>query len=76
MPWGNNDGCGSFLPLNRFPQFNYFAGEQIQATGVAAAFELGINFYDTADVYGGGEAERILGQALRDAGCTPSSIPR
>ena len=32
---------------------------------VHRAFELGINFFDTADVYAGGEAERVLGQALR-----------
>ncbi|MBT3344712.1 MAG: hypothetical protein HN712_27985 [Gemmatimonadetes bacterium] len=35
---------------------------------VAAAFEGGINFFDTADVYGTGEAETILGDALREAG--------
>ncbi|MEC8989815.1 MAG: aldo/keto reductase [Candidatus Latescibacterota bacterium] len=29
---------------------------------VAAAFEQGINFFDTADVYGRGEAESILGR--------------
>jgi aryl-alcohol dehydrogenase-like predicted oxidoreductase len=28
------------------------------------ALELGIDFFDTADVYGGGHSERILGQAL------------
>jgi aryl-alcohol dehydrogenase-like predicted oxidoreductase len=44
------------------------------AAAVAAAFELGINFYDTADVYGGGEAERILGQALRDAGIAREQV--
>lgn len=38
---------------------------------VRRAFELGINFYDTADVYGRGDSERILGEALRAA-----AIPR
>jgi aryl-alcohol dehydrogenase-like predicted oxidoreductase len=32
---------------------------------VAAALELGINFYDTADVYAGGAAEEALREALR-----------
>ena len=32
------------------------------------AFELGINFFDTADVYSLGESERILGRAIRAAG--------
>jgi aryl-alcohol dehydrogenase-like predicted oxidoreductase len=31
---------------------------------VAAAYELGVNFFDTADVYGRGAAERVLGEAL------------
>jgi len=30
------------------------------------AFDLGIRFFDTADVYGTGHSERILGQALGD----------
>jgi aryl-alcohol dehydrogenase-like predicted oxidoreductase len=38
---------------------------------VAAAYELGVNFFDTADVYGRGAAERVLGEAL--AGCDRSS---
>jgi len=31
------------------------------------ALELGITFFDTADVYGCGHSERILGQALKEA---------
>ena len=33
---------------------------------VKTAYELGINFFDTADVYSGGESERILGQAFKN----------
>ena len=29
------------------------------------ALELGINFIDTAEMYGGGESERLIGQALQ-----------
>jgi voltage-dependent potassium channel beta subunit len=32
---------------------------------VQRAYELGINFFDTADVYASGQAEEVLGQALR-----------
>jgi len=32
---------------------------------VQQAYELGINFFDTADVYAAGEAEQAIGQALR-----------
>ncbi|SMG47752.1 MULTISPECIES: aldo/keto reductase [unclassified Paracoccus (in: a-proteobacteria)] len=38
---------------------------------VRAALDAGINFIDTANVYAGGESERILGQAIRNLG-----IPR
>lgn len=31
---------------------------------VGAALEVGINFFDTADIYGGSESERLLGRAL------------
>jgi len=31
---------------------------------VARAYELGVNFFDTADVYGRGAAEEVMGQAL------------
>ena len=30
------------------------------------AFEVGVNFYDTADAYGDGESERVLGRALAE----------
>jgi len=32
---------------------------------VARAIDAGINFFDTADVYSGGQAEEMLGQAIR-----------
>jgi voltage-dependent potassium channel beta subunit len=31
-----------------------------------AAFDAGVNFYDIADVYANGEAERVMGKALKD----------
>jgi aryl-alcohol dehydrogenase (NADP+) len=35
---------------------------------IAAAFAAGVNFFDTADVYGRGNAERILGETLKEIG--------
>jgi myo-inositol catabolism protein IolS len=32
---------------------------------IEAALESGVNFFDTADVYGGGHSEELLGRALR-----------
>jgi len=46
-----------------------FWGEQSKGDVIAAmrkAFDLGINFYDTADAYGDGHAETVLGEAIRD----------
>jgi aryl-alcohol dehydrogenase-like predicted oxidoreductase len=44
-------------------------GEFDEATAIAAirrARELGVNFFDTAQAYGFGASERLLGKALRD----------
>lgn len=35
---------------------------------MAAAFEAGVNFFDNAEVYAGGESERIMGEAIRKLG--------
>src|SRR5499427_5256895 len=44
-------------------------GWRTDAAGAAAvvdtALDAGINFFDTADVYGGGESEEFLGKALK-----------
>ena len=39
--------------------------EQASANVVAAALDHGVNFFDTADEYGGGRSEEYLGKALR-----------
>ena len=33
-----------------------------------ACLDAGLNFFDTAEIYGGGESERILGECLREDG--------
>ena len=46
-----------------------FWGEQSKEDAIAAmrlAFDRGINFYDTADAYGDGYAESVLGEAIQD----------
>lgn len=42
--------------------------EQDAIAAVRRARELGVNFFDTADVYGKGRSEEILGKALADEG--------
>src|SRR6058998_4085488 len=38
--------------------------DKVSLAAVERAFELGCNFFDTADVYGHGHSEEILGHAL------------
>lgn len=40
---------------------------------MGAAFEAGVNFFDNAQVYAGGESERIMGAALKELGWRRSS---
>ena len=54
-------GCMSLTPS---------AKERSIAT-VHRAYELGITLYDTADIYGDGESEKLLGEAIREG-----NIPR
>ena len=41
---------------------------------VRASIDAGVNFFDTADVYSEGEAERILGQAFKDIGIARKDV--
>ena len=45
-------------------------GDQIQKTTAAEliqrAYEEGINFFDSADVYASGESERVMGEAIKE----------
>ena len=52
-------GCG------RIGSFNNAASTSEQEATVRTAVELGINIFDTANVYGQGDSERTLGRLLR-----------
>ncbi|HYD99299.1 MAG TPA: aldo/keto reductase, partial [Alphaproteobacteria bacterium] len=41
-------------------------GEEEAVAIVRAAFDSGINFIDTADVYGDGRSERLVARAIRE----------
>jgi len=47
---------------------NWVLAEEDSRPFIRQALELGINFFDTADVYSLGRSEEILGRALRDFG--------
>ncbi|VWB56402.1 aldo/keto reductase [Burkholderia lata] len=44
----------------------WVATEEAARPFIRTALDAGVNFFDTADIYSGGESERILGRALRD----------
>jgi aryl-alcohol dehydrogenase-like predicted oxidoreductase len=35
---------------------------------MAAAYDAGVNFFDNAESYAGGESERVMGEALKKLG--------
>ena len=49
-------GCMRFADFDRDGMNRY----------IHSAMELGINFFDHADIYGGGKSEEIFGQAMKD----------
>ncbi len=63
-------GCGNFGGIGSAPEF-FGQGEDEDEAFLLLdrAVELGINFFDTADAYGGGRSETTLGKwlATRDA---------
>ena len=57
-------GCMSYGgPNERWP---WAINEEQSRPFIQRALELGINFFDTADVYSTGRSEEIVGRALRD----------
>lgn len=42
------------------------ADDEVSVSAIHAALDAGINFFDTADFYGLGHSEELLGKALRD----------
>ena len=60
--WGvrvSEVGLGSWLT------FGGSVEEDLAAACVLRAFERGVNFFDTANVYAGGRAEEVIGRAIR-----------
>ena len=45
----------------------------LAAECMAAAREAGVNFFDNAEVYAGGESERVMGEAIDRLGWAPTS---
>ena len=62
-------GCGNFGGIGSAPAFFGKGETEEEATAIMdAAWDMGINFFDTADAYGGGRSEAYLGRWLKAQG--------
>ncbi|HEY6561683.1 MAG TPA: aldo/keto reductase [Polyangiaceae bacterium] len=58
-------GAMTFTAGNQDIAAIYKVGEQLASELVGRSLDAGVNFFDTADRYAGGESERLLGQVLK-----------
>jgi aryl-alcohol dehydrogenase-like predicted oxidoreductase len=61
---GRSDVEVSEIALGSWLTYGVGVGKQAAHACVDRAFDVGINFFDTANVYGRGAAERVLGNVL------------
>jgi aryl-alcohol dehydrogenase-like predicted oxidoreductase len=62
-------GCGNFGGIGSAPEFFGMGENEAQAFALMdRAFEAGINFFDSADAYGGGRSESYIGRWLHQKG--------
>jgi aryl-alcohol dehydrogenase-like predicted oxidoreductase len=60
-------GCGNFGGIGSAPEFFGRGESQEEAFAIMdAAWEAGITTFDTADAYGGGRSESVIGAWIRD----------
>jgi aryl-alcohol dehydrogenase-like predicted oxidoreductase len=62
-------GCGNFGGVGSAPAFFGKGESEEEAFALMdAAFDMGVNFFDTADAYGGGRSESTIGRWLKAKG--------
>src|SRR5260370_12305876 len=62
-------GCGNFGGIGSAPEFFGMGENEEQAYDLMdRAFDAGINFFDTANAYGGGRSEQYIGRCLKAKG--------
>ena len=62
-------GCGNFGGIGSAPAFFGMGEGEAEAFALMdRAWEAGINFFDTADAYGGGRSETFIGRWLKEKG--------
>src|SRR6266516_3267179 len=65
-------GCGNFGGIGSAPEFFGQGESEEEAFGIMdAAWALGITMFDTADAYGGGRSETMIGNWMSSRGHRP-----
>lgn len=64
----------SALSLGAWVTYGGQVGEEVAFKCMQAAFEAGVNFFDNAEAYAGGEAETVMGEVIKKAGWKRSDL--
>ena len=64
----------SELSLGAWVTYGGQVGLDVARECMAAAYDAGVNFFDNAEAYAGGEAERVMGEAIKQLGWRRESI--
>jgi voltage-dependent potassium channel beta subunit len=65
---GNSGLKLSVLSFGSWVTFHNQFEDDLGRKTMQAAFEAGVNFFDNAEVYAGGESERLMGRVVKDLG--------
>ena len=71
---GNSGLKLSVLSFGSWVSFHNQLGIETATACMQAAHDAGVNFFDNAEVYAGGESERIMGQVIDDLGWDRSTF--
>lgn len=64
----------SALSLGAWVTYGEQVGDEIANQCMSAAYEAGVNFFDNAEVYAGGQAEIVMGNVIKKAGWVRSDL--
>ena len=64
----------SALSLGAWVTYGGQVGEQVARECMAAAYDAGVNFFDNAEAYAGGNAETVMGNVIKELGWRRESI--
>lgn len=64
----------SALSLGAWVTYGEQVGDEIANQCMSAAYEAGVNFFDNAEVYAGGQAEIVMGNVIKKAGWKRSDL--